>query len=110
MNSNNTKININSNNRPFDDEPEFMTLTEGYETDCGVAVFALVGFDYSRVESMYVKTIVWTDADCNPINFATLPFKEQVWLLNDIEKVTKRHAVNNFERAFAWYELKKNVQ
>jgi len=86
-----------------------MTLTESYETDCGVAVYAVVQFAYSRSESMFVQAIEWTDAEGRPLSLSSLPFKEQVWLLNDIDRASKRHAVNNFERAFAWYELNKSI-
>lgn len=86
-------------------EPKFMMITEQYELDNKSQVNVEVELAYNRDKGLHVAYVNWMDGKNDLICFTGLPWHEQVYLINDLEKTIKRHCESYFEKAFAYFEL-----
>lgn len=87
--------------------PAYMELFEAYELDNGQVVYAAVELDYSRETGLHVAQVAWLNKDGHTGHFEALPFEDQVWLMQDLNKLVNKHKERFFEEAFAYYELKQ---
>lgn len=85
---------------------EFLELTEHFELEGQRHVSAEVEFAYNREKGLYPQYTTWLDEKNDLMAFSSLPWNEQVWLIQMLDIRIKRHCTSNYEKAFQYFELK----
>lgn len=63
---------------------------------------------YNRGEGLHVWNVTWLDSKNDLIAFTNLPWADQVFVINELDKKVKKHCRAYYEIAFAHFELGRN--